>query len=69
MRRSMNFALDMRPALARPTGVGAYILALARRLPLLAPDDHFYLFSASLKDRFPVEAWPRNATLVDRRCR
>jgi glycosyltransferase involved in cell wall biosynthesis len=67
MRRSMNFALDLRPALARPTGVGAYILALARRLPLLAPDDRFFLFSASLKDRFPVEAWPRNVTLVDRR--
>jgi len=66
MRRSMNIALDMRPALARPTGVGAYILALARRLPLLAPADHFYLFSASLKDRFPAEVWPKNATLVDR---
>jgi glycosyltransferase involved in cell wall biosynthesis len=62
----MNFALDMRPALARPTGVGAYILALGRRLPLLAPDDHFYFFSASLKDRFPAEAWPKNAKLVDR---
>jgi glycosyltransferase involved in cell wall biosynthesis len=62
----MNFALDVRPALARPTGVGGYILALGRRLPLLAPNDQFYLFSASLKDRFPREPWPRNAKLVDR---
>jgi alpha-1,3-rhamnosyl/mannosyltransferase len=62
----MNFALDMRPALARPTGVGAYALALGRRLPILAPEDRFYLFSASLKDRFPAEPWPRNAKLVDR---
>lgn len=66
MRRSMNFALDMRPALARPTGVGAYILALGRRLPQLAPEDRFYFFSASLKDRFPPEVWPGNARLVDR---
>ena len=62
----MNFALDVRPALARPTGVGAYTLALARRLPALAPGDRFYFFSASLKDRFPAEPWPANATLVDR---
>jgi glycosyltransferase involved in cell wall biosynthesis len=62
----MNFALDLRPALARPTGVGAYALALARRLPALAPEDHFYFFSASLRERFPPEAWPKNATLVDR---
>jgi glycosyltransferase involved in cell wall biosynthesis len=62
----MNFALDLRPALARPTGVGAYVLALARRLPLLAPEDRFFLFSASLKDRFPAEAWPSNVTFVDR---
>jgi glycosyltransferase involved in cell wall biosynthesis len=62
----MHFALDLRPALARPTGVGAYALALARRLPALAPEDCFYFFSASLKDRFPAQAWPGNATLVDR---
>jgi glycosyltransferase involved in cell wall biosynthesis len=62
----MNFALDMRPALAQPTGVGSYALALGRRLPLLAPEDRFYFFSASLKDRFPAEPWPKNAKLVDR---
>jgi glycosyltransferase involved in cell wall biosynthesis len=63
----MNFAIDLRPSLVHPTGVGAYILALARRLPDLAPDDRFYFFSASLKDRYKDCAWPKNATLVDRR--
>jgi glycosyltransferase involved in cell wall biosynthesis len=63
----MNFALDLRPSLSRSTGAGAYILALAERIPLLAPDDRFYLFSASLKERYPSRTWPRNATLVDRR--
>jgi glycosyltransferase involved in cell wall biosynthesis len=63
----MNIALDLRPSLARPTGVGAYALALAQRLPLAAPDHRFFLFSASLKDRYPIRTWPPNATLVDRR--
>ena len=48
-------------------GVGAYVLALADRLPALAPDDRFYFFSASLKDRYPQLPWPTNVTLVDRR--
>jgi glycosyltransferase involved in cell wall biosynthesis len=61
-----SYGLDLRPALRRPTGVGAYVLALARRLPSLAPDDRFYLFSASLKDRYPPTDWPPNVTLVDR---
>ena len=63
----MNVGLDLRPALARPTGVGSYALALAQRLPVAGPQDHFYLFSASLRDRYPDGAWPANATLVDRR--
>ena len=63
----MNFGLDLRPSLSRSTGAGAYILALAEGLPRLAPDDHFYLFSASLKERYPPRAWAANATLVDRR--
>jgi glycosyltransferase involved in cell wall biosynthesis len=61
-----SYGLDLRPALRRPTGVGAYVLALARRLPGLSPEDHFYLFSASLKDRYPPTDWPANVTLVDR---
>jgi glycosyltransferase involved in cell wall biosynthesis len=63
----MNFGLDLRPSLSKPTGVGSYVLALARRLPALAPDDRFYFFSASLKDRYPSLDWPPNARLVDRR--
>jgi glycosyltransferase involved in cell wall biosynthesis len=63
----MNFGLDLRPSLSKPTGVGSYVLALARRLPALAPEDRFFLFSASLKDRFPRMDWPANARLVDRR--
>lgn len=63
----MNIALDLRPALAKPTGVGTYVMALARRLPDLAPEDHFYFFSASYKERYPTDAsWPANVTLVDR---
>lgn len=63
---SRHFGLDLRPALARPTGVGAYVLALAKRLPLQAKGDHFHYFSASLKDRYPPSEWPANVTLVDR---
>jgi len=63
----MNFGLDLRPSLSKPTGVGAYVLALARRLPAAAPKDRFFFFSASLKERYPVVPWPGNATLVDRR--
>ena len=67
MKRIMNFGLDLRPSLARPTGAGAYVLALAQCLPGLAPSDRFYFFSASLKDRYPRDHWPSNVTLVDRR--
>lgn len=63
----MNIGIDLRPSLIRPTGVGAYVFSLAKRLPGLAPDDRFYLFSASLRDRYPLRIWPANATLVDRR--
>src|SRR4030095_14693703 len=47
IRCHMHFGLDLRSSLARPTGVGSYVLAMARRLPALAPADHFYFFSAS----------------------
>ncbi len=63
----MNIALDVRPSLSRPTGVGGYALALATRLPSLAPDDRFVFFSASVKERYPARDWPANARLVDRR--
>lgn len=62
----MNVGLDLRPSLARPTGVGSYVLALAQRLPELAPDDRFFFFSASLKSRYPRRTWPENVRMVDR---
>ena len=62
----MNFGLDIRPSLSKPTGVGSYVLALAQRLPELAPDDRFYLFSASLKERYPHRTWPADAVQSDR---
>src|SRR5260221_10066073 len=67
MRWFMNFGLDLRPSLSQPTGAGAYVLGLARHLPERAPADRFYFFSASLRDRYPVNHWPSNVTLVDRR--
>ena len=63
----MDFGLDVRPSLSRPTGVGTYVLGLAEALPLLAPDDRFHYFSASVKERYPARAWPPNVRLVDRR--
>jgi glycosyltransferase involved in cell wall biosynthesis len=63
----MDFGLDVRPTLSRPTGVGTYVLGLAERLPALAPDDRFHFFSASLKERYPRRAWAPNVRLVDRR--
>jgi glycosyltransferase involved in cell wall biosynthesis len=63
----MDFGLDVRPTLSRPTGVGTYVLGLAQRMPLLAPDDRFHYFSASIKERYPARPWPANVRLVDRR--
>jgi glycosyltransferase involved in cell wall biosynthesis len=67
MRRRMEFGLDVRPSLSRPTGVGTYVLGLLDRLPALAPDDRFTYFSASLRERYPSREWPGNVRLVDRR--
>jgi len=63
----MRIGLDIRPSLSKPTGVGAYVLALAQRLPQAAPDAQFVYFSASLRERYPRMAWPANVRLVDRR--
>jgi glycosyltransferase involved in cell wall biosynthesis len=63
----MEFGLDIRPSLSRPTGVGTYVLGLAERLPALAPDDRFTYFSASFKERYPARDWGPNVRVVDRR--
>jgi glycosyltransferase involved in cell wall biosynthesis len=63
----MNIGLDLRPSLSKPTGVGAYVLSIAQRLPGLAPEHRFFYFSASMRDRYPHRDWPANVSLVDRR--
>jgi glycosyltransferase involved in cell wall biosynthesis len=63
----MEFGLDVRPTLSRPTGVGTYVRGLVEHLPALAPGDRFHLFSASVKERYPLRRWPANVRLVDRR--
>lgn len=63
----MNFGLDLRPSLSRPTGVGTYVLGLLDRLPPLAPAETFHYFSASFRERYPGRDWPSNVRLVDRR--
>ena len=63
----MDFGLDVRPSLSRPTGVGTYVLGLAERLPYLAPEDRFHYFSASVKERYPSRPWAGNVRVVDRR--
>jgi glycosyltransferase involved in cell wall biosynthesis len=63
----MTVGFDLRPALRKPTGVGAYAMALAERMPMLARSDRFVFFSASLRDRFAGRAWPSNASLHDSR--
>ncbi len=63
----MKIALDVRPALSRPTGVGVYIGALASRLPALDPASHFTLFSSSLRERWSRPAASANVEVVDRR--
>ena len=63
----MRVALDVRPALSRPTGVGVYIGALAASLPRLDPDSRFTLFTASLRERWSHPLAGSNVDLVDRR--
>jgi glycosyltransferase involved in cell wall biosynthesis len=36
-------------------------------MPRLAPQDRFFYFSASLRDRYPIREWPENVKLADRR--
>ncbi len=67
MQRLMNFGLDLRPSLARPTGVGTYVLGLVDRLPARAPEDRFFFFAAAFRERYTPRPWPSNVTLVDRR--
>ena len=65
----MDFGLDVRPSLSRPTGVGTYVLGLVERLPALAPDDRFHFFSASVKERYPRGRGPRTSGSWTDACR
>lgn len=62
----MRVALDVRPALSRPTGVGVYIGALANALPRLDPDSRFTLFTASFRERWSHPLPEPNVDVVDR---
>jgi glycosyltransferase involved in cell wall biosynthesis len=61
----VRIALDVRPALSRPTGVGVYIGALAEAMPRLAPDSSFTLFTSSLRERWSKAASGPNVEVID----
>jgi glycosyltransferase involved in cell wall biosynthesis len=62
----MRVALDVRPALSRPTGVGVYIGALADALPRVEPASQFTLFTSSLRERWTRAPAGPNVDIVDR---
>ncbi len=64
---TLKVALDVRPALSRPTGVGVYVGALAEALPRMDPQSRFTLFSSSLRERWPAARRLANVEVVDRR--
>ena len=63
----MRLALDVRPALSRPTGVGVYVGALAAAMPRLDPGSRFTLFTSSLRERWTHPLAGSNVDVVDRR--
>ena len=63
----MRVALDVRPALSRPTGVGVYIGSLAEALPRADAASRFTLFTSSLRERWSRPPSAQNAEVVDRR--
>ena len=48
----MRIAIDIRPLLRRPTGVGRYLIGLIEALSLLDEENAYLLFTSSLRDRF-----------------
>ena len=62
----MKVALDVRPALSRPTGVGVYIGALAAALPRADPQSRFTLFTSSLRERWEHPVGGANVEVIDR---
>ncbi|MCK5222368.1 MAG: glycosyltransferase, partial [Candidatus Aminicenantes bacterium] len=54
----MKIGFDIRPFLSGETGVGVYFKNLLHAMAKMERDDNYYLFSSSLKERFPVEFLP-----------
>ncbi|MFQ6037820.1 MAG: glycosyltransferase family 4 protein, partial [Candidatus Aminicenantales bacterium] len=54
----MRIGFDVRPFLAKETGVGVYFRKLLAALALRDNDNEYFLFSSSFKDRFPREKIP-----------
>ena len=61
----MKIALDVRPALSRPTGVGVYIGAVAEALPRLDAGSQFTFFTSSLRERWSRPPSGPNVEIVD----
>lgn len=54
----MRIGFDMRPFLKEETGVGIYFKNLLFHLAQIDSSNEYYLFSSSLKDRFPPQKIP-----------
>ncbi|HSF15550.1 MAG TPA: glycosyltransferase family 1 protein [Vicinamibacteria bacterium] len=67
MSSPLVIGIDFRPALSRATGVGRYFQGLVSGLVSVDGENHYVLFSSSLKERPRVESRPPNFELVDRR--
>jgi glycosyltransferase involved in cell wall biosynthesis len=52
----MRFVIDSRYVRGRPSGIGAYVEALVERLPLLAPDERFHLWTHPERAAAPAPA-------------
>ncbi|MFB0564775.1 MAG: glycosyltransferase family 4 protein [Candidatus Aminicenantaceae bacterium] len=54
----MRLGFDIRPFLKQETGVGIYFKNLLFHLAQIDHTNHYFLFSSSLKDRFPIQKVP-----------
>jgi len=64
---SLTIGIDYRPALARSTGVGRYVSGLVGALAQMDRQNHYVLFSSSLRERVEQGSWPSNFRVIDRR--
>lgn len=61
---SLRIAIDARYVREKPSGIGAYVQALADRLPGLAPNDHFFFWAHPLAPRPLSQAANTSAVIV-----